>query len=137
MFNKLSNKLVITLLGLLLSLSTIFITFTINSLPALIQEVNQKLNLNLANNIVTEKNLLIDNQVNKKALQSVFMGLMLVITMMGGLASPVFAGWVFDVTGGYRLAWQIFALTTLPAIPLVLLAIPPRPKRVGTLVQSG
>ncbi len=82
MFNKLSNKLVITLLGLLLALSTIFITFTINSLPALIQEVNQKLNLNLANNIVTEKNLLIDNQVNKKALQSVFMGLMLVNPMI-------------------------------------------------------
>jgi len=54
------------------------------------------------------------------------MGLMLVITMMGGLVSPVFAGWIFDVTGGYRTAWQIFALTTVPAIPLVLLARPPR-----------
>ena len=78
MFNKLSNKLVITLLGLLLALSTIFITFTINSLPILLQEVNQNLNINLANNIITEKKLLIDNKVNNKDLQSVFMGLMLV-----------------------------------------------------------
>ena len=56
------------------------------------------------------------------------MGLMLVITMMGGLISPVFAGWVFDTMGGYQSAWQIFALTTLPAIFLVLLAIPPKSK---------
>jgi len=63
------------------------------------------------------------------------MGLMLVITMLGGLVSPVFAGWVFDVTGGYRSAWQIFALTTVPAIPLVLLAKPPGAKR--TIISDG
>lgn len=82
LFNKLSNKLIITLLSSLLALSAIFITFTISSLPTLIQEVNQQLNINLANNIVTEKKLLTDNQVNKKALQSVFMGLMLVNPMI-------------------------------------------------------
>lgn len=81
-FNKLSNKLIFTLLGLLLALSTIFISFTINSLPALINEANQQLNIDLANNIVTEKKLLINNQVNNKALQSVFMGLMLVNPMI-------------------------------------------------------
>lgn len=81
-FNKLSNKLIITLLSLLLSLSAIFIGFTVSSLPSLIQEANQQFNINLATNIVTEKKLLIDNQVNKKALQSVFMGLMLVNPMI-------------------------------------------------------
>ncbi|MDH5424662.1 MAG: HAMP domain-containing histidine kinase [Gammaproteobacteria bacterium] len=80
--NKLSNKLIITLLGLLLALSTIFISFTIKSLPALIQEVNQQLNIDLANNIVNEKKLLINNHINKEALQSVFMGLMLVNPMI-------------------------------------------------------
>jgi len=54
------------------------------------------------------------------------MGLMSGISMLGGLASPVIAGWIFDVTGSYQIAWQIFALITLPAIPLTLLAKPPK-----------
>lgn len=82
MFNKLSNKLVITLLGLLLALSSIFIIFTVNSLPTVLQEVNQSLNLNLASNIVKEKKLMIDNRVNNNAMNSVFMGLMLVNPMI-------------------------------------------------------
>lgn len=82
MLNKLSNKLTITLLSLLLALSAIFISFTINSLPSFLQEVQQNLNLNLANNIVKEKKLLIDNHINDKALHSVFMGLMLVNPMI-------------------------------------------------------
>ena len=53
------------------------------------------------------------------------MGLMLIVSMMGGLASPVIAGWFFDTTGSYQQAWQLFALTTVPAIPLILLAKPP------------
>ncbi len=56
-------------------------------------------------------------------------GLMVLISMLGGLASPIIAGWVFDVTGSYHLAWQLFALTTVPAIPLILLAKPPGAKR--------
>ena len=57
------------------------------------------------------------------------MGLMGMISMIGGLVSPVIAGWIFDVTGSYRLAWQLFALATLPAIPLMLLAKQPRVKQ--------
>lgn len=53
------------------------------------------------------------------------MGLMSSISMLGGLASPVIAGWFFDTTGSYQLAWKLFALTTLPAILLILLAKPP------------
>ncbi len=57
------------------------------------------------------------------------MGLMASISMIGGLASPVFAGWIFDLTGSYRFAWWVIALTTIPAIPLILLAKPPRAKQ--------
>ncbi len=57
------------------------------------------------------------------------MGLMSLMTMIGGLASPVFAGWVFDATGSYRWAWQMLALVTVPAIPLMLLAKPRRVER--------
>ncbi|MFC1957771.1 MFS transporter [Chloroflexota bacterium] len=56
------------------------------------------------------------------------MGLMATIGMVGGLASPVVAGWIFDTMGSYNLAWKLFALITLPAIPLVLLAKPPKAK---------
>lgn len=54
------------------------------------------------------------------------MGLMASISMMGGLFSPVVAGWVFDVMGSYRLVWQLFALITLPSVALILLARPPK-----------
>jgi len=56
-------------------------------------------------------------------------GLMSTISMLGGLASPYIAGWIFDVTGSYSQAWQLFALVTIPAIPLILLAKPPRGKQ--------
>ena len=78
LLNSLSNKLVLALLGLLLILSAGFISFAIWSTPLFLQELNQKLNLDLANNIVKEKNLIVDNKINQKALKSVFMGLMVV-----------------------------------------------------------
>jgi len=54
----------------------------------------------------------------------IIFGWVAMIGMLGGVASPVIAGWIFDITGSYRLAWQIFALSTIPAIPLILLAKP-------------
>jgi cyanate permease len=52
--------------------------------------------------------------------------LMASISMVGGLFSPVLAGWMFDVTGSYRQAWQLFSLITLPSVILILLAKPPQ-----------
>ena len=57
------------------------------------------------------------------------MGLMGVIHMLPGLASPVVAGWIFDVMGSYRLAWRLIAIFTVPGIPLMLLAKPPRARQ--------
>ena len=58
------------------------------------------------------------------------MGLMMLVSMVGGLASPIVAGWIFDVTGSYNLAWLIYAMVTFPAIPFMLLAKPPRVAQV-------
>ncbi len=57
------------------------------------------------------------------------MGVMSTISMAAGIVSPVAAGWIFDVTGSYQLAWQLFALTTVPAIVLMLLAKSPGTKQ--------
>jgi len=54
------------------------------------------------------------------------MGLMMLVSMVGGLASPIVAGWIFDVTGSYNMAWLIFAMITFPAVPFMLLAKPPK-----------
>lgn len=61
------------------------------------------------------------------------MGLWAVVSMVGGLASPVIAGWLFDTTGSYHKAWQLFTLTTAPAIALILLAKPPVTKPENNL----
>jgi len=55
------------------------------------------------------------------------MGLISLVSLAGGLSSPIVAGWIFDTTGGYQLAWKAFALISLPAIPFMLLARPPQP----------
>ncbi len=60
-------------------------------------------------------------------------GFMALVGMLGGLFSPVIAGWIFDLTGSYRLAWQIFALTALPAIPLILITKPPKASQAPQL----
>lgn len=56
MFKRLSTKLTVTLFGLLLLMSASFIGFALWTAPMFLQELNQKLNLNLAENIVKEKN---------------------------------------------------------------------------------
>lgn len=75
---RLSNKLILSLFMILLLLSGGFIGFSVISAPMFLQELNQQLNRELAANIVLEKALLRSGQVNESALQSVFMGLMLV-----------------------------------------------------------
>ena len=97
MFRRLSNKLIVTLLALLLMLSASFICFAIMNTPMFLQELNQQLNLNLADNIVKEKELITDHRVNHDALQSVFMGLMVV--------NPIIEVYLVDPKGKL-LAWS-------------------------------
>lgn len=78
MFNSISNRLFITLLFLLIIISSIFIGLFVFSAPMFLQELNQRLNLDLADNIVKEKKLIIDNKVNDKAMKAVLNGMMLV-----------------------------------------------------------
>ena len=47
-------------------------------------------------------------------------GLVFTIATLGGLGGPVFAGWMFDQTESYRLAFALLAAGGLGAAPLIL-----------------
>ena len=49
------------------------------------------------------------------------------IHLVGGIALPVFAGWIFDVFASYRIAWLIMGALTFLALPGVLLLRSPKP----------
>ena len=51
-------------------------------------------------------------------------GLTLTISTVGAFAGPILAGYLYDVTGDYRLAFLLLALGPLVAIPLILTARP-------------
>jgi len=47
-------------------------------------------------------------------------GLAFTVATIGGLLGPVFAGWMYDTTESYRLAFVILSIGSLLAVPLVL-----------------
>jgi len=58
-------------------------------------------------------------------------GVMMTITVTGGVIGPIFAGWMCDVFGDYHVAFMILAFTSLAAIPLILAAKRPTLARAG------
>lgn len=78
MFSRISNRLFITQLFLLLILFGSCIGVVVYTVPLFMQELNQRLNIDLADNIVKEKKLIIDKKVNQKAMKAVLNGMMLV-----------------------------------------------------------
>jgi MFS family permease len=47
-------------------------------------------------------------------------GLVFTVATLGGLIGPVFAGWMYDETESYRLAFLILAAIALISVPLIL-----------------
>ncbi|HET8944480.1 MAG TPA: MFS transporter [Dehalococcoidia bacterium] len=47
-------------------------------------------------------------------------GLVFTIATLGALVGPVFAGWVYDQTDSYRLAFVLLAVASFLAVPMVL-----------------
>lgn len=78
MFSRISNRLLISQLFVLLILSSLIIGMFVYIAPLFLQELNQRLNLDLADNIVKEKKMILDHKVNQKALKAVLNGMMLV-----------------------------------------------------------
>lgn len=78
MFKTLYSKLALVLTGLFSLVGIAFAVITIFSADMYQQEVNQKLNKNLARYIVNERNLIVDNRVNEEALKDLFHTLMVI-----------------------------------------------------------
>lgn len=53
-------------------------------------------------------------------------GITMTLTAGFSIIGPVFAGWMFDVTGVYRWAFLIMALLAAPAVPLTLMVKQPQ-----------
>ncbi len=52
-------------------------------------------------------------------------GVLLMVTTVGSTLGPIFAGWVYDTTGSYTIAWVTMMVLSLIGIPLILLVRPP------------
>ena len=78
LFNSLYSKLSIVLTGLFCLVGIAFVVVTLFSTEMYQQEVNQKLNSQIAEHIVKEKLLIRDNRIDKKALEEVFHMLMVI-----------------------------------------------------------
>lgn len=78
MFNSLYSKLAVVLLGLFTIVGVLAVALTVYSAGRYQQEVNQKLNRELADHIVAEKALIRDKLVNQAALKDVFHMMMVI-----------------------------------------------------------
>ena len=78
MFRSLYSKLAAVLLGLFALVGLSLVAVTLFSAEMYQQEVNQKLNRELAAHIVSEKLLLQDHQINEEALKEIFHMLMVI-----------------------------------------------------------
>ncbi|MFC1870382.1 MFS transporter [Chloroflexota bacterium] len=58
------------------------------------------------------------------------MGIMDLVDMFGVVSGPLFAGWIFDVTGSYQIAFITFAIVAAVGMLLVLMARRPLLKPV-------
>jgi signal transduction histidine kinase len=78
MFKSLYSKLAAVLTGLFCLVGISFLAVTMFSTEMYQQEVNQRLNLRLAEHIVSEKLLIKENRVNREALAEIFHMLMVI-----------------------------------------------------------
>jgi sugar phosphate permease len=53
-------------------------------------------------------------------------GLMLTVSTLGGVAGPILAGWLYDTSHSYRLAFVLLGAVCAIAVPLMLTARPPK-----------
>jgi len=60
-----------------------------------------------------------------------FIGLCMGISSFGGIAGPLFGGWIFDMRGEYSFAWFITGILLLAGLPLAFLL--KQPKEISSI----
>lgn len=78
MFRTLYAKLSLALVILLISIGLLYTLVSLSSVRYYLQETEQKLNLDLAKNLVADRNLVESGKLNEKALSSTFMEYMVI-----------------------------------------------------------
>lgn len=78
MIHSLYNKLALVLLTVTIFIGCAFIATATITTPVFLQELNQRLHYDVAQNLVKETRLFSDTEVNRKDWNKIFMGLMLV-----------------------------------------------------------
>ncbi|MFC1593227.1 MFS transporter [Candidatus Omnitrophota bacterium] len=56
------------------------------------------------------------------------LGLSLGIASLGSIAGPLLAGWIFDTTNSYSLAWVLCSVLLMVGVPLLLIMKKPLPR---------
>lgn len=78
MFHTLYAKLSLSLVALLICVGVLYTLISLSSAQYYLQKTDQKLNLELAKNLVADRNLVESGKLNKKALSSTFMEYMVI-----------------------------------------------------------
>ncbi|MFH1124748.1 MAG: MFS transporter, partial [Pseudomonadota bacterium] len=75
--------------------------------------------------VITLRLTMLADYFGRKAFGAI-QGLILAITVIGSMASPVLTGMVFDAYGSYRLAWIVLGGLILASVPLAFIIRSPR-----------
>jgi sugar phosphate permease len=68
---------------------------------------------------VALRSIILREHFGRRALGSI-QGLITALMTIGAILGPAYAGWVFDVRGGYQMVWLTFIGAILTAIPVIL-----------------
>jgi len=68
---------------------------------------------------VALRSIILREHFGRRSLGSI-QGLITALMTIGAIVGPVYAGWVFDVRGGYQMVWLTFIGAILAAIPVIL-----------------
>jgi sugar phosphate permease len=68
---------------------------------------------------VALRSVILREHFGRKTLGSI-QGLIAALMTLGAIVGPAYAGWVFDVRGGYQIAWLTFTGAILAGIPSIL-----------------
>jgi sugar phosphate permease len=68
---------------------------------------------------VALRSIILREHFGRRTLGSI-QGLITALMTIGAMVGPAYAGWVFDVKGGYQIVWLTFAGAILTGIPVIL-----------------